>query len=167
MASKLYDRDAVMGQILPRLSEGEPLAVICRDFGMPHVSMIYDWRDADPALSRSIARAREAGADKLAHECLELARMPAQTMVEVMQRRLQIETILKLLAKWFPKTYGDKLELSGDVNVTVSPLAQLRELEQARGRVVETPAIQRAIAGAIQHIQAAQVADNQGDDSIF
>jgi hypothetical protein len=29
-------------------------------------------------------------------------------------RKLQIETRLKLLAKWDPKRYGDKLSLSGD-----------------------------------------------------
>jgi len=159
MGTPVYDKEAVLAQVLPRLADGDPLAVICRDYGMPEVTAIYRWRDADPALAQRIADARMAGADKLAHDCLELAKLPATTMVEVMQRRLQIETILKLLAKWFPKTYGDKLELTGEVKHTISPLAQLREMEQVRGRVVDTPAIQRALGAAIGGMQAIQATE--------
>jgi hypothetical protein len=38
------------------------------------------------------------------------------TTVEDMlgHRKLQIETRLKLLAKWNPKKYGDRVQLSGD-----------------------------------------------------
>jgi hypothetical protein len=81
----------------------------------------------DEALSASIARARDIGYDAIAEECLLIADTPqfgqkqvmsdegSTTTVEDMlgHRKLQIETRLKLLAKFHPTKYGDKLGLHG------------------------------------------------------
>lgn len=115
--------DSMVDEIIERLSDGEPLAAICRDNGMPNPSTVYDWMNADPSLSQRFARAREDGFDAIARQALEIADMPpAYTTGEgtaridagdVQNRKLQIETRLKLLAKWDPKRYGDKVQVDG------------------------------------------------------
>lgn len=136
--------DEKLDHICQRLSNGEPLAQICRDEGMPAARTVRDWVEKQPKVSAAIARARELGEEWIAAECLMIADTPrpglmlveepneAGEMVVVEQRtadmihhrKLQIETRLKLLAKWNPKKWGDKLELAGDeaapfvVNIT-------------------------------------------------
>jgi hypothetical protein len=124
------------------------LAAICRDDGMPHPSTVRDWMAADEAVSRDIACAREAGEEWLAAECLEIADDSRNDWIdrkaeegdekaadvrengEAIQRsKLRIDTRLKLLAKWNPKKYGDRLTHAGDpeapiavdASVTVEP----------------------------------------------
>ena len=122
-------------EICQRLSNGEPLRQICRDDHMPAWQTIYDWMYRDDelgeggvGLSRAIARAREQGYDAIAEECLIIADNPQFGQKQVMSdqgtlttvedmlghRKLQIETRLKLLAKWNPKKYGDRVALAGD-----------------------------------------------------
>ena len=115
-------------EMIERLSEGEPLRQICRDQHMPEWRTIYDWMYRDPELSAAIARARDIGYDKMAEEVLEIADTPVMGQIQTMDdkgstirtedmlghRKLQIETRLKLLAKWNPKKYGDRTTLAGD-----------------------------------------------------
>jgi len=115
-------------EICERLSNGEPLRQICRDDHMPAWTSVYSWMAADADLSERIAHAREQGFEALAEEALLIADTPMLGQKQVMSdqgtsttledmlghRKLQIETRLKLLAKWNPKKYGDKLALAGD-----------------------------------------------------
>lgn len=134
-----YDREALLPEICERLSRGEPLAQICNDLHMPHRSVVYDWMDADEELARRIAQARAKGFDAIAEQCLVIADTPVEG-VEITtdadgvsekrgdmlgHRKLQIETRLKLLAKWDPKRYGDlqKVEHSGSVDVAATLIA--------------------------------------------
>ena len=118
------------------LSDGIPLREICRRDGFPAWQTVYDWMYRDDeavaagggvGLSGAIARARDQGYDAIAEECLLIADTPqfgqkqvmtddgTATTVEDMlgHRKLQIETRLKLLAKWNPKKYGDRVALTG------------------------------------------------------
>lgn len=122
---KKFDRDAIIENVLARVGKGEPLAAICRGEGMPCVSSVYDWLNQDEAMAGRFARAREEGFDALAAECLEIADDPSkdyrtndrgELLVDsdhIQRSKLRIETRLKLLAKWDPKRYGDKLEVGG------------------------------------------------------
>ena len=129
-----YDPE-IARQICEQLSEGIPLRQICRDNeGFPAWRTVYDWMAKDDAagsagvgLSASIARARDIGYDALAEECLLIADNPhfgqkqvmtdqgTATTIEDMlgHRKLQIETRLKLLAKFHPSKYGDKIGVHG------------------------------------------------------
>jgi hypothetical protein len=126
------------------LAEGVPLREICRRDGFPAWRTVYDWMVRDDeavaagggaGLSASIARAREIGYDALAEQCLMIADTPQMgrktvyssgdeqrdsvtvTEEEMLgHRKLQIETRLKLLAKWDPKRFGDRVQLSGDAD---------------------------------------------------
>jgi hypothetical protein len=124
------------------LSEGVPLREICRKNGFPEWRTVYDWMYRDDqavasgggvGLSAAIARAREAGYDAMAEECLIIADTPKFGQKQVMtedgtattledmlgHRKLQIETRLKLLAKWNPKKYGDRTTLAGDAEAPI------------------------------------------------
>jgi len=119
----------VEDEICRRLSEGETLRAICRDEEMPPWRSVYDWISQDEGFAARFARAREVGADAIAEDILSIADTPqmgeeteeSETGMRVKRadmlghRKLQIETRLKLLAKWCPKKYGDKaaLELTG------------------------------------------------------
>lgn len=97
----------LVAAICERLSVGEPLAQICRDNGMPDASTVWDWQQNDEAVSQTIARARILGFDAIAVDALEIA----DTKTDDPQcRKVRIETRLKLLAKWDPKRYGDRVE---------------------------------------------------------
>lgn len=117
------------------LADGIPLREICRQEGFPAWQTVYDWMyrddalgDAGVGLSRAIARAREVGYDAMAEECLLIADSPRWGQKQVMtdqgtattvedmlgHRKLQIETRLKLLAKWNPKKYGERMQVAGD-----------------------------------------------------
>lgn len=115
----------VIEEIIERLSTGEPMAWICRDDHMPAVRTVTSWMDADEELSASIARARELGGDAIAAEALAIADDGTNDTIKtengermdgewVARSRLRVETRLKLLAKWHPKRYGDKVALTGD-----------------------------------------------------
>lgn len=135
--------DELFQQICERIADGEPLRQICRDEGMPSYRAVYDWIDADTRLlekdetkgkalnlSSRFARAREDGHDAIAEETLRIADDASNDWMEkfdkegnnagwqlngehVQRSKLRIETRLKLLAKWNPKKYGEKVEVSG------------------------------------------------------
>jgi hypothetical protein len=128
MAKSTYTPE-IGAEICARLAEGEPLRVICRDPHMPAWRTVYDWIEADSDLAARIARARKLGFDAIAEEALEIADTPVVgeeteddgDKVKVKRgdmlghRKLQVETRLKLLAKWCPAKYGDRtaMELTG------------------------------------------------------
>ena len=114
--------------ICEKLSDGIPLRQICRENeGFPAWRTVYDWMWRDEELSTAIARARDIGYDALAEECLYISDNihigqrkvfssgakegeDSLTVTEedmLGHRKLQIETRLKLLAKFNPKKYGD------------------------------------------------------------
>lgn len=103
----------IAADICRRLSQGEPLAVICRDEGMPAVRTVSDWKKAHDSFSADFARARDEGFDFIATGVLEIADQVPAEAAEVAKAKLRIETRLKLLAKWDPRRYGDKLALTG------------------------------------------------------
>lgn len=133
----------IADEICERLSKGEPLEWICRDDHMPSSRAVHYWSGPDetrpPEVPRTFAsdfaRARAAGHDFIAADTLRIADTPMlgeETTVKadgsrevkygdmLGHRKLQIETRLKLLAKW-DKRYGDKVqtEHSGSLGVTV------------------------------------------------
>lgn len=121
-----YDPD-IAADICAHLSEGIPLREICSAAGYPQWRTVYAWMERDPDLCAAIARARELGYDAIAEECLEIADDASDDYTEtehgprlnaehVQRSKLRIETRLKLLAKWNPKKYGERVALAGDAD---------------------------------------------------
>ncbi len=102
------------------ISEGRPLREWCRIDGNPHFTAVYDWMDKDPDFALRIARAREDGHDIIADQCMALSDIQPLDQVEVAWRRLQVDTRLKLLAKWNPKKYGDRQHLDHDGGIILN-----------------------------------------------
>lgn len=117
----------LLEEICDRLADGQPLAVICRDEHMPSDRTVRNWM-VDDEVSSAIARAREVGFDKIAADCLDIADHTAgdtkwvgeegseRAVADsewISRSKLRVETRLKLLAKWDPKRYGDKVALTG------------------------------------------------------
>ena len=104
-------------RLIEGISEGIPLQPLCREEGMPAWRTVYDWMESDLAFAARIARAREVGADAIASESLEIVDEEPQRGPDgkidsgwVAHQKLRAEHRLKLLAKWSPKKYGDRVE---------------------------------------------------------
>jgi hypothetical protein len=120
----------LVDEIVEWIAEGKTLREFCRQEGKPHYSTVYDWIEKDAEFSQRFARARSIGEDVIAMECLEIAddgtndwetrisakgeEYQAHNPEVVNRSRLRVDTRLKLLAKWNPKKYGDKLVHQGD-----------------------------------------------------
>lgn len=121
----------IADEIINRLIDGEPLAVICRDDHMPNPSTVYDWidREEHAEFSQRFARARNDGGDRIATDCLGIADDATNDWMEkigadgqsegwklngehVQRSKLRIETRMKLLAKWYPGRYGEQINLN-------------------------------------------------------
>lgn len=115
------------------LADGVPLREICRKEGFPAWQTVYDWMVRDDqavasgggvGLSIAIARAREIGQDAIAEQIwLDMIAEPERILSEgggrvdsgyVQWQKAKAEIGLKLLAKWNPKRYGDKVTMAGD-----------------------------------------------------
>ena len=103
------------------------MAQICRDEHMPSDRTVREWMANDAKFSAVIADARVRGYDFIAADCLNIADDNGKdvrytengdvTDTDVIQRsKLRIETRLKLLAKWDPKRYGDKIDVNQQIS---------------------------------------------------
>jgi hypothetical protein len=96
------------------LSDGIPMAVVLRSRpDLPPACTIQLWRRNNPDIEARVKQAREDGWDMIAWGCREVAKGGEGSTQDVKRDKLIVETALKLLAKWDPKRYGDKVELSG------------------------------------------------------
>lgn len=150
---------AIADEICLRIADGEPLRQICRDDHMPAWQTVYLWQRTYKDFYERFAHARELGEDAIAQECLRIADdgtndtyVDEQGRVRVdhdhIQRsKLRIETRLKLLAKWNPRKWGDRVDVNhgGQANNPVNMLLQqiqgtrLKPAEQIEEQVIEQP----------------------------
>ena len=120
-----------LSAICNEIAEGKSLRQICRERDLKESSVRY-WLNKDEQAFAQTARARELGCDALADQCIEIADDPT---LEPQDRRVRIETRLKLLGKWSQR-YSDKLTVNNNQTVThrydLDALAteRLEQLEQ-------------------------------------
>jgi hypothetical protein len=124
---EIQNKEAIIETVLLGVADGKPLRQLCRDHGIGK-STWYDWMEDDEVLAGRFARARLEGFDAIAEEALRIADTPIEGEIVTVDgekvtkrtedmlghRKLQVETRLKLLAKWDPKRYGDKQLLGND-----------------------------------------------------
>lgn len=124
--------------ICDQLASGKSLTSICKSEDMPGTSTVFRWLAAHADFRDMYARAREAQADALFDETLDIADTPVtgeKTKIDkdgnviemtkadmIEHRRLQIDTRKWVAAKLRPKVYGDKLDvdLTGALDFVVS-----------------------------------------------
>ena len=114
-----WENDQVK-ELLDRTAKGEPLSTICRDPRMPSRSSVYVWLDADKDFAGHFQRARAQGVHHLVEECIEIADAPVakDDSVAVANKRVRIDTRLRLAGKWLPKEYGEKIDVNYNAEVT-------------------------------------------------
>lgn len=111
--------------ICARLSAGESLRAICRDQDMPSVTSVMRWLSADVKFREQYALAREAQAEYLVDEIIEIADDGTNDYMEkrnadgslvgwtengehIQRSRLRVDTRKWAASKMAPKKYGDK-----------------------------------------------------------
>ena len=100
--------------------------------GHPDRSTVHRWVEKDEDFARRFARARDLGWDVIAEETAALAEQRPDMITDaagnervdagyVQWQRLRVDTRLRLLAKWSPKKYGDRVALdhAGGVSINV------------------------------------------------
>jgi hypothetical protein len=124
-------------RICEEIASGRSLRTICADEGMPDKATVFRWLAADEKFRDQYARAREAQADAMLEEILDIAddgtsdtykddEGNVRTDQEVIARsRLRVDTRKWAMSKMAPKKYGDKLDLSHSGNVTLVPQINL------------------------------------------
>ncbi|MNK88055.1 hypothetical protein D3C87_1080050 [compost metagenome] len=128
----------VADTICERLAEGKSLNSICASDDMPHKATVFRWLSSHDEFRDQYARAREAQADVLFDEILDIANTPVEgtktkldkdgEVVEISKgdmiehRRLQIDARKWMAGKLRPKVYGDKLDvdLTGALDFVVN-----------------------------------------------
>jgi hypothetical protein len=120
--------------ICDKLAEGKSLRAICREMGKPESSVRRWIAKSEEAMAHS-AHARELGCDALADECIEIADEPSGDAVAATDKRIRIDTRIRLIGKWSQR-YSDKLSITNKTEVThkhdLSSLntGELEQLEQ-------------------------------------
>jgi hypothetical protein len=73
----------------------------------------------DEKFREDVARASEQGTNMMAAQCIEIADNPD---IDPKNKRVMVDTRLKLIGKWNRKIYGDKLdqEITGDVTYNIA-----------------------------------------------
>lgn len=104
--------DDCVKELLERTEKGEPLTVICTDPRMPGRRTVYEWEESDAEFSARFRAARARGIHALAEECLKIADEPTTDAVAVANKRVRIDTRLRLAGKWLPSIYGDKIDVN-------------------------------------------------------
>ena len=127
----------IVEKVLEHVANGGTLRAFCRKKGNPSYRTLYRWMSQDNKeskdfLSRFTYTSRFLGARAIAEEALELVDTPPPMIGEgenarydnshVNWMRSRADLRLRLLAKWFPQEYSEKLigiETKGDINVQV------------------------------------------------
>lgn len=117
--------------ICERIADGVSLREICRTEAMPSKAAVFRWLAAHADFRDQYARAREAQADALADELLDIADDGDNDWMErkgedgqslgwrengeaIQRSRLRVDTRKWIASKLKPKKYGDKLAVGGD-----------------------------------------------------
>ncbi len=130
--------------ICERIAKGESLNRMCKGDDMPAQSSVFKWLTEHKDFSEKYTRAREAQADVLFDEILEIADSQEDdvyikdgqefTNHDVIARaKLRVDARKWMAGKLRPKVYGDKVTnvVSGDPE---SPLRTITQIELIAGK---------------------------------
>lgn len=111
----------IKDQIIEWISNGKTLRAFCRQEKMPNWNSVYDWMEEDAEFAKRFAHARDRGADAIAQETIDIMDEEPERDQHgrrdpgyIQWQKARVDTRLKLLAKWNPKKYGDRIEVAGD-----------------------------------------------------
>lgn len=126
MPRALEFNQAIADEICERLTEGESLRSIVKDEHMPASSTVFKWLNNKADFAEQYARAREAQADTLADEIVDIADDGANDFMEredgstqyngdaVQRSKLRVDARKWVASKLKPKKYGDRQLIGSD-----------------------------------------------------
>jgi hypothetical protein len=139
-----YD-EAIGDEICERLSMGQTLSSICNLEGMPNYSTVWRWECSNEDFRNKSHLSRKIGTHAIADDCIRIADDP---MLDAQEKRVRIDTRIRLLGKWNARQYGDKIEIEstqakplnvtftiGDRNAEPIELIEGREPEEKQMRI--------------------------------
>ena len=121
----------IVNEIIEWIAHGNTLRSYCRQKNKPNWRTIYNWLNKDKEFTERFVRAREVGSDMIADSIMEIMNEQPE-MIEgdnpridpawVALQKAKSDVALKLLSKWFPQRYGDRVDVAakGDINLTIS-----------------------------------------------
>ena len=105
---------------------------------MPGLSTLCRWLVENPEFRELTRAAKESGTDVLADECLHIADDPK---IRPSDKKIRIDTRLRLIGKWNAKRYGDRIAHEVVPENKFIPLDELEEkirrIELERNQLVE------------------------------
>ena len=125
----------IVEEVLFWISSGNTLRSYCRQENKPAFTTIYNWlnKDSDEGrlFNERFVRAREVGSDMIADSIMEIMSETPEMIGGdnpridpgwVALQKAKSDVALKLLSKWFPSRYGDRVDVAakGDINLTIS-----------------------------------------------
>ena len=126
--------DEIADEICDRLCAPRSLRSICSDADMPSGATVFKWLRQQPSFAEQYARARQAQADALFDESLDIADDGSNDWMErrredgstdqvlngehVQRSKLRIDTRKWMAGKLAPKKYGEKLDVGHTVEMT-------------------------------------------------
>lgn len=136
--------DEIAERIVERLANGEPLKRICEDESMPNYSTVLRWQDRHPDFGMLSARAKQDGTHALADECLSIA---DNENIDPADKRVRIDTRIRLIGKWNSKVYGDKVAVGGDADAP--PIKTTTQLDVSNLTLEQLDALGDALKAAL------------------
>jgi len=127
-------------KICELIAQGKSLLAICKAKGMPTQTTVFRWIAEDKEFREKYARAREAQADALVEEILEIADDGTNDWMasndpenpgyrlngeHVQRSKLRVDSRKWFASKVAPKKYGEKLELASDPSAPLVPVVKL------------------------------------------
>lgn len=128
----------IADEIIKKIENGQSVRFIGQEDDMPAESTIHEWLKKHSEFSEKYVRAKEAYADSVFEEILEIADDSRNDWVEretrrgsfialndeaIGRARLRVDARKWMLGKLAPKKYGDKLEIEakveGEVKITI------------------------------------------------
>lgn len=142
---------AVADTICERIADGESLRAICDDDDMPGKSTVFRWLAADQSFQDQYARAREAQADSLVDDMLDIADDGRNDWIEkrnadgeaigwiengeaLRRSQLRIDARKWMASKMQPKKYGEKLDLNHGGKIDLTPTIVFEAPKDAGGK---------------------------------
>ncbi len=131
---------AIAAELCRRLSIGDLLIDICVNPPFPPLSTVYRWSERYPVFREMLIRAREDQAHAVAERAVRAGR--SATAETAAAARVQFDADRWFAARLLPKVYGDKVEHSGNIDVTVGladrlDAARKRLAAAAAGKLIE------------------------------
>lgn len=105
-----------VSEICDDIAHGMSLRKACQPSDRPSTKSFLEWMRDDATLSEQYARAREDQADFYAGEVVDIS----DTEPDPNKARVRIDARKWAAGKLKPKVYGDRIQIDGDMNVSMS-----------------------------------------------